>query len=136
VAKVTAKHDRIEIDGTDYSNNFRVFGMTSENSEEDVSGFSVSGNDETLPGSRAQGFTGEAFYTEAFAAAMWPLHINNTIVEVLWQPNGLIDSAAKTYYANCTINQWDPNNTRGSVSTTPFSAKPADANGIQQAAGT
>src|SRR5262245_35757063 len=134
--KKVAKHDRIEIDGVDYSNAFRVFGFSSEHSTEDVSGFSVTGVDETLPGSTAQGFTGEMFYTEESAPDIWDLHINKTIVEILYQPNGLVDGSATTYYANCTINQFGPANTRGSVSVMPFSATTADENGIQSGAGT
>lgn len=134
--KKVAKSDRIEIDGTDYSNAFRQFGFSSEHSEEDVSGFSASGVDETLPGATAQGFTGEMFYTEESAPAIWALHIAKDIVEVLYQPNGLVDSTATVYYANCTINQFGPANTRGQVSVMPFSAKPADENGIQSATGT
>lgn len=134
--KKVAKSDRIEIDGTDYSNAFRQFGFSSEHSEEDVSGFSASGNDETLPGSTAQGFTGEMFYTEESSPDIWDLHRNKTIVEVLYQPNGLVDSSATVYYANCTINQFGPANTRGQVSVMPFSAKPADEDGIQSATGT
>ena len=134
--KKVAKHDRIEIDGTDYSNAFRVFGFTSEHSEEDVSGFSVTGTDETLPGATTQGFTGEMFYTEESAPAIWDMHINKTVVEVLFQPDGLVNPAATTYFANCTINQFGPADTRGSVSVMPFSAKPADELGIQSGAGT
>lgn len=134
--KKVAKHDRIEIDGTDYSNAFRQFGFTSEHSEEDVSGFSVSGVDETLPGNTAQGFTGEMFYTEESAPAIWDIHRNKEIVEILFQPDGLVNPSATVYYANCTINQFGPADTRGSVSVMPFSARPADENGIQSAAGT
>lgn len=134
--KVIARHDRIEIDGTDYSNAFRQFGFSSEHSEEDVSGFSVSGNDEVLPGRTTQGFTGEMFYTEEGADVIFNLHSNRTVVEVLWQPNGLVDSTATVYYGECTINQFGPQNTRGSVSTMPFSARPATEVGIQAAAGT
>lgn len=129
--KQIARHDKITIDGTDVSNAFRQFGFSSEHSEEDVSGFSVSGNDEFLPGSTDQGFSGEAFYTEEFAALVFPLHAARTIVEVTWQPNGLVDSTREVYYGNCTINQFGPANTRGSVSTMPFAAKPADEDGIQ-----
>jgi hypothetical protein len=134
--KKIAKHDRIEIDGTDYSNAFRQFGFSSEHSVEDVSGFSVSGNDETLPGSTAQGFTGEMFYTEESAPAIWTLHQSRDIVEVLFQPNGLVNASATVYYADCTINQFGPADTRGQVSVMPFSATPATEDGIQSAAGT
>lgn len=134
--KLIALRDRISIDGVDVSNAFRTFGRPSAHSQVDVSGFSVSGFDENLPGSTAQSFTGEAFYTEELADLLSPLHENRTIVEIQWQPNGLVDSTATTYYGNCTINEWSPENTRGSASTTPFSALPADEDGIQSAAGT
>ena len=90
--KKVAKHDRIEIDGTDYSNAFRISGSHPNTRPRTSLGFSVSGNDETLPGSTAQGFTGEMFYTEESAPAIWALHSARTIVEVLFQPNGLVDA--------------------------------------------
>lgn len=134
--KLVARHDRIEIDGTDVSNAFKEFRFSSEDSDEDVSGFSATGVDESLPGTRAQGFSGTAYYTEESAALIAPLHFNRTVVEILWQPNGLVDGSATTYYANCTINTFGPENTRGSVSTMPFAAKTADEDGIQYGAGT
>lgn len=131
--KLVARHDKIIIDGTDVSNSFRQFGFSSEHSEEDVSGFSVSGNDETLPGRTSQGFSGEAFYTAELAALIYPIHKTRAIVPISWQPNGLVNAAGRTYSGNCTINQFGPANTRGSVSTMPFAAKPADEAGITSA---
>lgn len=134
--KLTALHDRIEIDGTDVSGCFSQFGLTSNDSDVDVSGFSGSGVDETLSGTRSEGFSGQAFYSEDLAALLWPIHRDRSIVEVLWQPNGLVDSSALTYYANCQSRTFDPTNTRGSASTTPVNFVVADAVGITQAAGT
>ncbi len=128
--KLVARHDKITIDGTDVSNSFSEFGFSSEHSEEDVSGFSVSGNDETLPGRTSQGFSGTAFYTEELAALIQPIHAAKEIVPISWQPNGLLDATREIYSGNCTINQFGPANTRGSVSTMPFAAKPADEVGI------
>ena len=128
--KKIAKHDRITIDGTDVSNSFSEFGFSSEHSTEDVSGFSATGNDETLPGSTSQEFTGTAFYTEELAAIVYPIHANRTIVEITWQPNGLVDATREVYIGNCTINTFGPANTRGSASTMPFSATAADSDGI------
>ena len=129
--KKISRHDKILIDGTDVSNSFRQFGFSSEHSEEDVSGFSVSGVDETLPGTTAQSFTGEAFYTEELAAIVEPLHRNRTVCSISWQPDGLVDATREIYYGECTINQFGPANTRGQVATMPFSARPADENGIR-----
>jgi len=134
--KRIALHDRIEIDNTDVSNAFREFGFSSEDSEIDVSGFSVSGVDEVLQGTRAQGFSGTAFFTSEYEAIVAPIHFNREVVRVYWQPNGLIEPAATAYWANCTISQFSPANTRGDVSTSPFTAKTADETGIQSAPGT
>lgn len=128
--KLVARHDKITIDDVDVSNSFREFGYSSEHSEEDASGFSASGVDETLPGSTAQSFTGEAFYTEELALIVEPLHRARTVCSISWQPNGLVDSTREIYSGECTINQFGPANTRGSVSTMPFTARPADATGI------
>lgn len=129
--KTIARHDYISIDGTDYSNAFRQFGLSSEHSEEDVSGFSVTGNDEKLPGSTAQGFSGEFFVSSEVASALWDMHQGREVVEIQWQPNGLVDNTGPLWYGNCTINQFNPSDTRGSASTSPFSATAADANGIR-----
>ena len=129
--KKIARHDRIAIDGVDVSNSFSEFGYSSEHSEEYVSGFSVTGVDETLPGSTSQSFTGTAFYTEELALIVEPLHRNRTVCSIEWQPDGLVDATRETYYGECTINTFGPANTRGSVSTMPFSARPADENGIR-----
>ena len=128
--KKIARHDKITIDGTDVSNSFREFGLTSEDSTEDVSGFSVTGVDETLPGGRAQGFTGEAFYTEELIAIIAPIHLNREVVPITWQPDGLVDATREIWSGNCTINSLNPTDTRGSASTMPFAASAADEDGI------
>jgi hypothetical protein len=128
--KKIARHDRITIDGTDVSNSFREFGVTSADSTEDVSGFSVTGVDETLPGGRAQGFTGEAFYTPELAAIVVPIHLNREVVEITWQPDGLVDATREVWLGNCTINEFNATDTRGTASTFPFTATTADEDGI------
>src|ERR1043165_3052304 len=128
--KKIAKHDRITIDGVDYSNAFRSFGLTSEATEVDVSGFSVSGTDENLSGPKAQGFQGDWFLTAENENFLFQLHKNDSIFEVAWQPDGLVDSTRKTYHANCQLRTFSPTANRGDpyVSTATFSV--ADDNGI------
>lgn len=128
--KLIALHDKIEIDGTDVSGSFSQFGFTSDDSTVDVSGFSVSGVDETLSGTRSEGFSGQAFYSDDLADLLWPIHYNRDVVEVRWQPNGLVDSGANIYHARCQLRTFDPTNTRGSASTTPVNFVVADAVGI------
>ena len=128
--KLIARHDKITIDGTDVSNSFREFGFTGEHTEEDVSGFSVSGQDETLAGRTATGFQGEAFYTEELVAIVAPLFFDRTTVEITWQPNGLVDATREVYVGDCQVMTFGPTNTRGSVSTMPFAARAATEDGI------
>lgn len=135
--KKVSKHDRIEFDGTDVSNCFETFGFTSAKGKVPVGGFSVSGVQENLSGETEQSFVGTAFYTEEFAALVWPLHANDTNFQILYQPNGLVDATAKTYYAEgCQVLEFSPSNTFGQASKTPFSAVVVDNTGIQQATGT
>lgn len=129
--KLVSKHDRITIDGTEVSNGFREFGRSSEHASVDASGFSESGADETLAGSTAQRFEGVAYYTEQLAAIVEPIHANREIVEITWQPNGLLDATREVYVGNCQILTFSPRNVRGDVSTFDFVATAADANGIQ-----
>jgi hypothetical protein len=128
--KLVSHSDKITISGTDVSNSFRTFGYSSEHATEDATGFSSTGNQEALPGATTQSFTGEAFYTEELAAIIQPLHAARTPVTVSWQPNGLADATREIYSGTCTINQFGPSNTVGSVSVMPFNAVPSTAAGI------
>lgn len=128
--KDIARHDEIKIDGVDVSNAFRSFGFSSEHTTEDVTGFSVTGNQETLPGATTQTFEGEAFYTPELYAILYPIHRDRAIVEVSWQPDGLVDPSRETYVGNCTINTFNPNAEVGGVRVMTVTLAPADATGI------
>ena len=128
--KKISRHDKITIDGTDVSNSFRTFGFSSEHSQEDVSGFSATGNDEFLPGSTTQEFNGEAFYTEELGAIVQPLHANRTQTVITWQPDGLVDATREIYSGTCVIFTFGPSDTRGSVAVMPFVARAATSAGI------
>ena len=127
--KQIARHDKITIDGTDVSNSFKQFGRPSSDSLEDISGFSSTGVDETLPGTRTQTFTGEAFYAEELALIVEPLYTGRTTCVVTWQPDGLVDATREIYSGTGTITEFSPDNTRGSASTFPFLFVP-NASGI------
>lgn len=131
ITKKISRHDKILIDDVDFSNAFSEFGYNSEKSQEEVTGFSTSGIVETLPGVTTQSFSGTAFYAEELVSVLEPLHRANTIVTISWQPDGLVDATREIYYGECYILTFGPANTVGSVSTMPFTAVPADANGIR-----
>lgn len=128
--KQVARHDKITIDGTDYSNAFRSFNLSNEDSTIDVSGFSVTGTDETLSGTRAQSFTGDMFYTAETGPAMWTLYQARTIFAVSWQPDGLVDSSRETYTGNCQIRTFPPADTRGDVAVMTITFTAADQAGV------
>ena len=128
--KKISRHDKVMIDGTDVSNAFRQIGFTGSNAVEDVTGFSVTGNAEELAGRTTTGFTGEFYYTEESAAVIYPIFQGREIVEMSWQPDGLVDATREIYIGNVNINEFSPSNTVGSVMTSPFSATAADEDGI------
>lgn len=134
--KDIARHDFIQIDGTDCSNSFRSFGFASEHSDEDVSGFSATGNDETLPGSTAQAFEGEAYYTPELYAVLYSLHAGRETFEVVWQPDGLSNASREVYHGNVTLNSFNPTAQRGSVRVMTCRFPAADADGIVASAAT
>jgi len=94
-----------------------------------VSGFSATGVDEFLPGSRDQRFEGEAFYTEELGLIVEPLYTNRTTCTVTWQPDGLVDATREIYSGTGTISEFGPTDERGSVMTFNFVFLP-NASGI------
>jgi hypothetical protein len=134
--KQIALHDSITIDGTDMSNAFRSFGQPSERAEVDASGFNASGRNETLAGQVTQSFEGEVFYTAESYATLKPLFDNQTIFEVTWQPDGLVDATREVYYGMCQLYQFGATSTRGDVAAFAVTFRAADENGIQTGAAT
>jgi len=134
--KKLALHDKITIDGVDMSNAFRSFGQPNEKAQVDVSGFSVSGANETLAGAKTQSFEGEAFYTKESYALLKPLFDNGTVFEVEWQPDGLVDATREVYFGDCMMFTFGPSVTRGDVEVFPCTFMAATENGIQSSAAT
>jgi len=128
--KGIALHDKITIDGTDMSNAFHTFGMTSEDTEVDVSGFSVSGSNESLAGNRNESFAGDVYHTTETYALLYPLHETREIFAVAWQPDGLIDSNREIFHALCQLRTYSPSATRGDPYTFTCTFAVADDSGI------
>lgn len=128
--KQVARHDKITIDGTDYSNAFRTFGVTNDDSVVDVAGFSVTGSDETLSGTRAQGFTGEMFSTAETLPAMWTIYQGRSSVLVKWQPDGLVDSSRETWNGYCQLRTFSPSDTRGDAATVTLTFTASTSDGV------
>jgi len=129
-SKKMGSHAKVTIDGTDVSNGFSSIQRDSVNATVPAGGFSVGGVAEQLLGERTQGFSGTAFVTEELSAICEPIHRNREIVEMTFQPDGLIDATREIYIGNVYISEWSPNSTFGDVSTMNFQAVAADATGI------
>lgn len=134
--KRATKRDRISADGTDYSNAFSEFGVSSSKSTEPAGGFNPTGVEETVPGAVTQSFTGTLYNIPEVIAVFWDWHINDTVIEMQWQIDGLLDDSGDVFYGNVTIQELSPISTFGQVTSFAFSAITADADGIQLAAGT
>jgi hypothetical protein len=132
--KSIALHDAITVDNEDMSNAFRSFGQPNERARVDVSGFSVSGRNEELAGAITQSFEGECFYTPESYAILKPLFDDNTIFEVTWQPDGLVDPTREVYSGMVQMTTFGPSVTRGDVEVFPVTFVAADENGITSAA--
>jgi hypothetical protein len=129
-SKKVDSHARVTIDGTDVSNSFSQIQRDSVNALVPAGGFSVSGVAEQLLGERTQGFSGTAFHTEELSAICEPIHRNRTIVEMTYQPNGLVDATREIYVGNVYISEWSPQSSFGDVATMNFQATAADETGI------
>jgi hypothetical protein len=128
--KELALHDRIDVDGSDVSNLVRSVETESENEEVDVSGFSVSGNRETLPGERVQAITFEMFAGEELHALLWPIHRDRDVVPIEWQPHGLIEATRETLVGNAVLLTYPPGAERGTPRTVSVRFTPGDENGF------
>lgn len=135
MSKRIALKDYIEIDGHDLSTFFSQFGFSSQHAQEDVSGFSSSGNDEFLAGKTTQALTGQVF--GAYAAnetwdILWPLHKNKTVFAVKWRTDSSLPVSATNpqLEGNAQILDWAPGATRGSVDSFPVTLVAGDAAGF------
>ena len=135
--KRSSKRSRISIDGVDVSNAFSAFNVDSVKSTEEAGGFNPTGVTETVPGATTQGFAGTLYVSaEEVVDMLWDLHVADTVVEIQFQENGLVDTSAPVWYGNCTINEMHPAADFSGLSTMPFAAITADSAGITKAAGT
>lgn len=128
-------HDRVQIDGEDCSNAFDQFSVDNTDTDEDVSGFSVSGNQESLSGARTQSMTGEAFNTPELHALLYKLYKNRTVFAIEYQPDGLVDSSREVWSGNVQLRSYPWGGTRGQVRKGTFTFMAADSAGIVCSAG-
>lgn len=128
-------HDQLIIDGTDFSNLLRDPSTQSENEKVDVSGQSVSGNDEFLPGKRTTSMTHTMFITEELMAVLVPLHENRTVFDVIYRPAGLVDPGRPAFFGNAVLTTLNTEGSRGEPRTSPITFDAGDEDGFSWSAG-
>lgn len=136
MAKELALYDRVEIDGTAVSNYVRAVETESENTEVDASGFSATGNDEKLAGTRVQSITFEIILGTEMHALLWPIHRDRSVVPIEWQPHGLIDLGRETLYGNAQLLTYPPGASRGELRVVSCRFTPGDSDGFDWTAAT
>lgn len=135
MSKRIALKDFIEVDGVDLSNFFSQIGFSSDHEQVDVSGFSVSGNDEFLAGKTTQSITGQvfgAYGTGETWDVLWPLHRDKTVFTIKWRPDASqpIGPENPQVEGNAQLLSWAGGATRGSVDSFPVTFAAADAAGF------
>jgi hypothetical protein len=133
--KRIALHDSVKIDATDLSNFARTVRLTSEHAREDVSGFSVTGANEYLPGATDQSVEVEfygSYGTGEVHATLYPIHKNRTIVAFVWRPDqtAVVSATNPELRGNVSIYTYGPGAERGATDTFPVVFNAADAAGL------
>lgn len=131
MAKQSALRDKVKIDGTTFSAG-EVSSADPEDakSEQDASGFSVSGKDETIGGNRTQSITFEIFHTEATFALLYPIYSDGDVVAIEWQPDGLVDTGRETLYGNAELVSFKVGAARGDIRKMTCRFVPGDDDGF------
>jgi hypothetical protein len=131
MAKQAALRDRIEIDGTTFSaGECSSVDPEDAKTEQDASGFSVSGRDEMIGGNRTQSVTFEFFHTEETFALLYPIYNTGEIVAFEWQPDGLVDTGRETLYGNAEIVSCKVGAPRGDIRKMTVKLVPGDDSGF------
>lgn len=135
MSKGPALYDYIEIDGHDVGNSFSEIGYDFVDEEEDVSGFSATGLDETVAGKRVQTVTGTIFM-DFDAGKSWDIlydiYKNRSVVTFKTRPNQNLPVSATnpSLEGNVTIREWHGGGTRGAVRSFPITLK-SDVTGLE-----
>lgn len=131
MAKQSALRDKIVIDGTTFSaGECSSVDPEDAKTEQDASGFSTSGKDETIGGNRAQAITFEFFHTEETFALLYPIYDTAEIVWLEWQPDGLVDPDRETLYGNGECVSFKVGAARGDVRKMTLKFVPGDDAGF------
>lgn len=130
MGKEIALYDRVSVDSNDVSDYCSAVATESENEQVDVSGFNAGGTDEFLAGKRTQAITFTFFAGPEIHAILEPIHTERSLVEIEWQPAGLIDGTRETLSGMAQLLTYPPSAERGSPRTIEARFTPGDAGGL------
>lgn len=135
MGKGIALKDYVEVDGVDLSNFFSQVNPNFTKESVDVSGFSMTGKNETLVGAETQEIQCTIF--DAYGNGetwdvLWPLYRDSTIFSFKTRPDQSLAVSATNpqIEGNAQINSWSPNRQRGQVGSFPVTFVAADAAGF------
>lgn len=129
--KRAARHDFIELDGTDWSNAFSQMNGNFAKTALPAGGFSETGVDETVAGPRTESFTGQAFTNPELLSELFQLYTSGETFLLQWQKNGLVANTEPLFYAQVRLDEFSPESTFGDVDIMPVTFQVADANGVR-----
>lgn len=137
MAKQSALNDEIIIDGTTFSaGEVRSVDNPAENPAKDASGFSSTGNDESVPGNQVTSLTMEIYHTPDTFNLIEPLFTDREPFPFSWQPQGLVETTRETLSGTAYIEVWNKGVPRGDIRLMTITLQPADAAGWSWAAAT
>lgn len=135
MGKGLALKDYVEVDGHDLSNFFSQVNPNFTDAEVDISGFSETGNDETLSGSRTMSIACTVF--DAYGDGetwdvLWKLYKNRSTFVFRTRPDMTLPVGANnpSLEGNAQIRGWAPNRQRGQVGSFPVTFSAVDADGF------
>jgi hypothetical protein len=138
MGKNLALYAYIEIDGVQFiDGKVRSYDLQSEDSQEDVSGFNASGNDEMMAGARARSIALEFFTDRAageMAQVIYPLHRDRVTFTVVFRAdqNAPASAANPEWRGDCILPQWNETAQRGTVETTTLTFVSNGDNGLER----
>lgn len=135
MGKELALYDSIVIDGHDISTYVNNWTAPSTNEVVDDSGFSVSGNDETLSGKRTQSITLTVMGGPELHQILYHLHRDRSVFTCVVQPAGLIDATREKLSGNGILTDYPAGAARGQVRQFDITINPGDASGFAWIAG-
>jgi len=135
MAKRVALKDHVLVDAVDLSNLARSVRLSSEHSQEDVSGFSATGANEYLAGATTQTVTVEfygSYGTGEVHQTLYPIHRDREVVPFEWRPDqtAAVSATNPQLEGNVQLLQYGPGAARGEVDTFEVTFITADAAGL------